>query len=105
MRRRVWWYLRAADSRGGEDLGIAICNYDSSSDTRLPWNVNDSDLFPDMQELPAARSGWTGMTYSLGNFEIGISIHQIVQNPALSSDGSGTGKIQEEVGRGISPIL
>jgi hypothetical protein len=88
MRRRVWWYLRAADSRGGEDLGIAICNYDSSSDTRLPLNVNNSDLSPDMQELPAARSGWTEMTYSLVNFEIGISIHQIVQNPALSSDGS-----------------
>jgi hypothetical protein len=28
------------------------------------------------------------MTYSLINFEIGIGIHQIVQNPALSLDGS-----------------
>jgi hypothetical protein len=85
MRRRVWWYLCAADSRAAEDLGIAVCNVDQSSDTRLPLNVNDNELSPDMQELPAPKPRWTEMTFSLLKMELGQFIQQINQRPAVSS--------------------
>jgi hypothetical protein len=87
MRRRVWWYLSVADSRAAEDLGITICNVDQSSDTRLPLNVNDSELSPHMQELPVLKHGWTEMTFTLIKIEVGQIIQQVIQNPAVSSGG------------------
>ncbi|KAN0091771.1 Fungal specific transcription factor domain containing protein [Hyaloscypha variabilis] len=85
MRRRVWWYLCAADSRAAEDLGITVCNADQSSDTCLPLNANDSELSPDMQELPVLKPRWTEMTFTLIKIEVGQIIQQVIQNPAVSS--------------------
>jgi hypothetical protein len=85
MRRRAWWYLCAADSRAAEDLGITVCNADQSSDTCLPLNANDSELSPDMQELPVLKPRWTEMTFTLIKIEVGQIIRQVIQNPAVSS--------------------
>ena len=41
-----------------------------TSDVRLPLNVDDVDLDPEMEELPTARTGWTYMTFSLINIEL-----------------------------------
>ncbi|KAI1623827.1 fungal-specific transcription factor domain-containing protein [Exophiala viscosa] len=85
MRRRVWWYLCAADSRAAEDLGIAVSSVDRSCDTHLPVNVNDSELSPDMQGPPAPKPMWAEMTFSLITIEIGQIIQQITGRPVASA--------------------
>lgn len=87
MRRRVWWYLSATDTRAAEDLGINISTNNQYSDTRLPLNVNDSELYPDMHELPESKPRWTEITWTLINIEIGQVLLQINQSPPASSGG------------------
>jgi len=78
--------LCAGDSRAPEDLGIAVCNVDQSSDTCLPLNVDDNELSPDMQDLPALKPKWTEMTFTLIKIELCSIIQQVIQRPAGSSD-------------------
>ncbi|KAH7395986.1 C6 transcription factor [Cadophora sp. MPI-SDFR-AT-0126] len=87
MRRRVWWYLCAADSRAAEDLGITICNVNQFCDARLPLNVDDNELFPDMLDLPAVRPRWTEMTFTLIKMGISQVIQHIHQSPVVSFGG------------------
>ena len=52
MRRRLWWALSLFDTRIGmladyKNLGLA-----PTWDCKPPLNVNDSELWPDMKELP-----------------------------------------------------
>lgn len=69
MRRRLWWYMCAIDSRSAEDHGITLKNSDESSDTRFPTNIDDSELYPNMQEFPAGKAKWTEMAFSLTMIE------------------------------------
>jgi hypothetical protein len=85
MRRRLWWCLSAADTRAAEDLGIAVCNVYPGSDTRLPLNVDDSQLSPDMKDLPAPKLGSSEMTFTLIMIEIGQVLLQVNQSPPVSS--------------------
>ncbi|KAF4946074.1 hypothetical protein FGADI_11459 [Fusarium gaditjirri] len=66
MRRRVWWYFQERDGRGAEDYGLqnpsAITTVHS---VELPRNLNDSDIFPGIKELPPSRPDWTRMTLQL----------------------------------------
>ncbi len=70
MRRRLWWALRLLDNRASEDYcaDSAIC--DALTDTLLPLNINDSDIFPDRPELPKERIGVSDMTFCLMRYEI-----------------------------------
>lgn len=88
IRRRLWSYLCAVDSRAAEDHGIALSTSDGNSDTRLPVNIDDSELFPDIQELPAGKAKWTDMTYSLTMIEISRALSQTYRAPDTSSAGS-----------------
>lgn len=65
MRRRLWWSLCNADSRAAEDHGIFVDNRMAFSDTLLPLNIDDRDLSPDIETLPASKPGWTEMTLHL----------------------------------------
>ncbi|KAJ4312917.1 hypothetical protein N0V84_009686 [Fusarium piperis] len=71
IRRRLWWHFLERDGRGGEDYGLQnpsganpLCSVDQ------PRNLHDSDLSPDIKELPESRPGWTRMTLSLVNMQI-----------------------------------
>ena len=88
IRRRLWNYLCTIDSRAVEDHGIALSTFDSNSDTRLPVNVDDSELVPDIQELPAVKAKWTDMTFSLTMIEISRVLSQVHRTPDASSPGS-----------------
>lgn len=66
IRRRLWWHLLGRDGRAGEDYGLEDTKgLALTSQVKLPLNVDDSDLFPEMEELPTAKKGWTPMTFSL----------------------------------------
>jgi hypothetical protein len=64
IRRRVWWALCAIDIRASEDQGSEFTISAESWDTKMPLNINDSDLTAEMKELPPPRVGYTDMTFS-----------------------------------------
>lgn len=52
MRRRLWWQIVLIDSRLAEVSGAGPTLLTYPWATKLPSNINDSDLFPDMREKP-----------------------------------------------------
>lgn len=88
IRRRLWGYLCAIDSRAAEDHGIALSTSDGDSDTHLPVNVDDNELLPDMQELPMGRAKWTDISFSLTMMEISRAISRLYRTADASSSGS-----------------
>lgn len=85
IRRRLWWNISSADSRAAEDHGISLT--EQASDTQYPSNIDDRDLFPDMQELPVQKQRWTEMTFPLVIIETSRVLQQLYQTPATSSSG------------------
>lgn len=59
MRRRLWWQIVMIDTRIAEMSGAGPSVLTYSWSTKLPSNINDSDLFPDMKEMPSERSDIT----------------------------------------------
>lgn len=53
MRRRLWWQILLLDSRAAQLSGLSV-DFQTRTyfDSRRPLNVNDSDLYPEMSELP-----------------------------------------------------
>ncbi|KAJ5308887.1 hypothetical protein N7508_004266 [Penicillium antarcticum] len=70
MRRRLWWHISLLDVRSSEDHGTDPIIHESMYDTRLPLNVNDDDLYPEMTETPEEREGCTDSTFCLIRCEI-----------------------------------
>jgi hypothetical protein len=72
MRRRLWWAMVLFDDR--------ICQLAETPDSalssprwdcRIPLNVNDSDLRPEMKHLPAVQESNTDLIYLSMRSEIG----------------------------------
>lgn len=55
MRRRLWWSLVAFDYRINEISLSRTSTLDPTWDCKIPHNVNDSDLRPEMQSLPLVQ--------------------------------------------------
>lgn len=62
MRRRVWWALCMIDSRASGDQGTDLTILQENFDTRMPLNINDSDINIDTKVMPEERKGITDMT-------------------------------------------
>ena len=62
------------DVRASEDQGSEPMVADRFFDTKLPLNVNDSDIWPGMREPPKEHEGCTEMTFDLVRYEIGGTI-------------------------------
>ena len=89
IRRRLWWHLLSRDGRAGEDYGLQNINsLLLVSDVSLPTNLDDADLYPEMQCLPAAKEGWTAMTFSLINIDLAKSMQTLADVAASSSSSS-----------------
>ncbi|KAH8895409.1 hypothetical protein GQ53DRAFT_715071 [Thozetella sp. PMI_491] len=71
MRIRLWWQLHCLDARcrGLLAPGMRPLPLSEFGDVRLPLNVNDADLHPDMAELPVEHAGPTEMMCVLIKFE------------------------------------
>ena len=84
IRIRIWWQLRALENR---ICCTAIPEFrlvtplDSIGDLRLPANVNDSDLHPDMTHAPQEHAGHTEMSPLLLKFQL---IYLFRWNPSTS---------------------
>lgn len=63
MRRRVWWVVCMLDMRSSEDQGTDLTIASGSFDTKIPLNINDTDIGPESKEMPAERYGVTDMSF------------------------------------------
>lgn len=70
VRRRLWWHFLARDGRAAEDHGISSWSTVPGYDTKMPLNIDDNELRPDMKELPPPHSGWTKMSLPLTCMEV-----------------------------------
>lgn len=70
IRRRLWWHICLLDIRSSEYHGCEPIVHGSMFDTRMPLNINDSDLTPDMTVPPAEREETTEMTLCLIRCEV-----------------------------------
>lgn len=86
MRRRLWWNICALDVRAAEDSGYHTSIRAASYNTRVPLNVNDADLSPNMTDFPASRDGCTEMTFSMVRFQ-GAIVFQALQNSSPGTLG------------------
>ncbi|EXJ96413.1 hypothetical protein A1O1_01539 [Capronia coronata CBS 617.96] len=89
IRRRLWWHLLARDGRAGEDYGLEDTKgLLLASDVKLPLNIDDADLYPEMEELPKARRGWSAMTFSLISIDLVKAMQKLAAIASSSSPSS-----------------
>ncbi|KAL1878407.1 hypothetical protein Plec18167_004479 [Paecilomyces lecythidis] len=71
MRIRLWWQLRCLDSRSRaiSNPGMRPLPACEFGDVRLPLNVNDADLHPEMVVAPVEHDGPTEMICVMMKFE------------------------------------
>jgi len=93
-RRRLWWSLQYLDLILAIRLGVTPSTLTTDWDVKLPLNIEDDDLTPDMKTFPEERKGLTSMSYCLftsyildqqrkyhadkGRFELSWSTNQTV---------------------------
>lgn len=65
MRLRLWWHLCVLDSRAPEDQGFQPAVDVRNGELRLPLNLNDDQIYPEMVRLPTSSNGWTEMSFFL----------------------------------------
>lgn len=71
IRRRVWWHLHYLDCCASEDHGSDPTSADLNSDTRVPLNINDSDLDQTTTEISLTdHEGITDITFCLIRYDI-----------------------------------
>lgn len=78
MRLRLWWHLCVLDSRAPEDQGFQPTVDLTNQELRLPLNLNDNQVYPDMTHFPAESDGWTEMSFFLIQTESCRVIHPIL---------------------------
>jgi hypothetical protein len=88
MRRRLWWQVCILDTRASEDHGCDPTIIEQSFDTKMPLNVNDVDISPDMTEFPPERQGCTDITFCLIRFEVANTFRRINYIPPGPSKAS-----------------
>lgn len=62
IRRRLWWQIVTLDIRACEDRGSDPIILPGSFNTKMPLNINDSDMAPDSTLPILGRRGFTEMT-------------------------------------------
>ncbi|PNP56930.1 hypothetical protein THARTR1_03077 [Trichoderma harzianum] len=78
MRLRLWWHLCVLESRASEDQGFQPTIDITNTGLRLPLNVNDDQIYPDMTHYPAESPRWTEMSFFLIQIDSCRVIHPIL---------------------------
>jgi hypothetical protein len=79
IRRRLWWQVASSESRVAEDHGLFTGDLLNFCDTKLPSNINDADLTPDMKFSPEPKQGWAETSPYLLVFETNKALGQMQQ--------------------------
>jgi hypothetical protein len=88
MRRRLWWSLVTFDHRINEVSSSRSSVLDPTWDCRVPLNVNDSDLRPEMKEPPVVQGSSTEAVFAVSrsgfwDYMRHTMFHLDFTNPAL----------------------
>lgn len=88
MSRRLWWSLVLFDSRMSELAGHKSSVLSPTWNCKVPLNVNDSDIRPEMKEPPALQGKTTESTFAvvrseLADFTRHTMFHVEFTSPAL----------------------
>lgn len=88
LRRRLWWALVLFDARISEMFDHKCTTLNPTWDCRIPLNINDSDLQPELKEPPAAQEKFTDALFvvirsELGEFIRHATFHLDFTSPAL----------------------
>lgn len=88
MRRRLWWALVHFDTRISQLSYTGHTILDPTWDCRIPANVNDSELRPDMKAPPMAQGRGTDAVFAVTRAEMGEYVRNTpffleFTNPAL----------------------
>lgn len=78
MRLRLWWHLCVLESRAPEDQGFRPTVDLVNRELRLPLNVNDNQIYPDMTCFPVESDGWTEMSFFLIQTESCRLLHPVL---------------------------
>ncbi|KAH7324524.1 C6 transcription factor [Stachybotrys elegans] len=81
IRRRLWWTLVINDYKLSDTLGVRPSMDLARSDVRMPLNVEEDDLHPDMANEPQERSGITAATLA----RLRCEIFSFLRNASTSS--------------------
>ncbi|KAJ5170103.1 uncharacterized protein N7500_002886 [Penicillium coprophilum] len=90
MRRRLWWSLVIFDNRICEMSDYKTASLSPTWDCRLPLNVNDFELRPEMQTPPTENNRPTEMVFAIVRSELAdfvrhSAFHLDCTNPFLST--------------------
>jgi len=101
MRRRLWWSLVIYDDRICQMSDYKTTTLDPTWDCRIPLNVNDFDIRPEMKISPAAHEKPTETLFAVARDELAefvrhSSSHLDFTNPSLKS-------IAKETQHGLVP--
>ncbi|CZR58747.1 related to C6 transcription factor [Phialocephala subalpina] len=88
LRRRLWWSLVLFDTRISEMADHKAATLAPTWDCKIPLNVDDSDLRPELKEPPGVLSKSTDALFAvvrsaLGDFVRHTMFHLDFTNPAL----------------------
>ncbi|KAE8321334.1 fungal-specific transcription factor domain-containing protein [Aspergillus sergii] len=72
LHRRLWWSIYLLDSQSSELHAIGTLISGSYYDTKLPLNINDSDLSPESTTSPDERIEFTEITFCLIRCEMTV---------------------------------
>lgn len=101
MRRRIWGALSTLDLRASEDQGTDVTIARSSYDTRLPLNINDTDIDVDTKEMPPERPGIADSTVAVLMYKISdLSRRMITPGTTLDEQDSFLKEMTEIFERG-----
>ncbi|KAJ5966583.1 hypothetical protein N7481_013297 [Penicillium waksmanii] len=94
MHHRLWWALKLIDSRIGELSESKTVALDPIWDCKVPLNINDADLRPEMKDIPSAQSRTSDAIFVvvrcvLGDFIRHAEFHLDFTNPPLKSIAKG----------------
>ncbi|RDK36446.1 hypothetical protein M752DRAFT_187146, partial [Aspergillus phoenicis ATCC 13157] len=102
MRRRLWWHILLLDMRSSEEHGTDRQISEETYSTKVPSNVNDECIYPEMMEPVQPQTGFTNMTFCLIRCEVAIVLNRVTSAISSSSSDQATPQRLEEMAEGIS---
>lgn len=90
LRRRLWWGITTLDIRCAQDLGSDQMILPSTFNTKMPLNINDSDLDPTSTQPPIERQVFTEMTKSRLSHVVFHAGAYIYRSPPVKDEAGAT---------------
>ncbi|CAK7265433.1 hypothetical protein SEPCBS57363_001581 [Sporothrix epigloea] len=79
IRRRIWGNMIKQDDRSAEDHGIDVGLPDVDTDIQEALNINDSEIYPEIKELPKPQMQWTEMTAAVCIRRLSMTVAHVVR--------------------------